>query len=243
MAPLSIMEILLGYVAGVLTLINPCILPVIPIALAAASSTNRFGPLALAAGMSLTFTLLGVVTASVGPAVGLTAERVSQAGSVMMILFGLVLLVPQASEAFATASAGLANGANGRLTGMNEHGLPAQFLGGTLLGAVWSPCIGPTLGGAIALASQGASLPWAASVMLAFALGVSTVFLALAYGARETLRSRMAGLRRVAEWSKPLMGAIFVAVGLALFFQLHHLAEEALLDAMPIWLQDLSISF
>jgi len=236
------MDLIFAYLAGLLTLINPCVLPIIPIALAAATSANRFGPIALAAGMTLTFTLLGVATASFGPAIGLTAETVSVAGALMMVLFGLVLLVPQAGAAFATATAGLANIANRRIGEVDDGGLRGQFLGGMLLGAVWSPCIGPTLGGAISLASQGASLPWAGAIMLAFSLGASTIFVALAYGARETLRARMNSLRAAAAWSKPFMGVVFVAVGLMLFFRLNHGIEQMLLDAMPIWLQDLSVS-
>jgi cytochrome c biogenesis protein CcdA len=236
------MDLIFAYLAGLLTLINPCVLPVVPIALASATSANRLGPVALAGGMSLTFTLLGVATASFGPTIGLTPEAVSRAGAVMMVLFGLVLLVPQASAAFATATASLANSANRRIGDVDDGGLRGQFLGGMLLGAVWSPCIGPTLGGAIALASQGASLPWAAAIMFAFSLGVSTIFVALAYGARETLRARMDSLRAAAAWSKPVMGAVFVAVGLMLFLQLNHVLEQMLLEAMPIWLQDLSVS-
>ncbi|TMV51775.1 cytochrome c biogenesis protein CcdA, partial [Thioclava sp. BHET1] len=47
------MELILGYAAGLLTLINPCVLPVLPIVLASALQASRFGPLALAAGLSL----------------------------------------------------------------------------------------------------------------------------------------------------------------------------------------------
>ncbi|MEW9808742.1 cytochrome c biogenesis CcdA family protein [Mesorhizobium sp. ZMM04-5] len=235
------MQLVFGYLAGLLTLINPCILPVLPIAVASASSSSRWGPVALAAGMALTFTLFGVATASVGPAIGLTPDVVSRVSAAMMVLFGFVLLVPRAGDAFATAAAGIASTASARLGAVDEGWLGGQVLGGMLLGAVWSPCIGPTLGGAISLASQGASLAWAAAIMLAFSLGVATVFLAIAYGARGALRTNMAGLRAVAAWSKPLMGAVFVAVGLALFFGLNHVIEQAVLDAMPIWLQDLSV--
>jgi cytochrome c-type biogenesis protein len=237
------MELLFGYVAGLLTLINPCILPVLPIAVASASSADRLGPLAIASGMALTFTAFGVATASIGPALGVTPDLVSQVSAAVMVLFGIILLVPRASAAFATATAGLAGSANTRLGELDEDGVRGQFLGGMLLGAVWSPCIGPTLGGAIALASQGASLIWAGAIMLTFSLGVATVFLAVSYGAREALRTRMAGLRATAAWSKPVMGLVFVTVGLALLFRLNHVAEQAVLDAMPIWLQDLSVWF
>lgn len=236
------MDIVFGFVAGLLTLINPCVLPVIPVAVASATSANRLAPLAMAAGMSVAFTVLGVATASFGPAIGLTADAAARAGALAMILFGAVLLAPGLGERFAVATAGIANAAATRMARGGDSGIAALFAGGALLGAVWSPCIGPTLGGAIALASQGGSLAWSAAVMLAFSAGVSVVFLALAYGTREAVRNRRDGLITMARWSKPAMGVVFVLLGAAMFAGLHHVAEAALLEAMPAWLQDLSVS-
>ena len=237
------MEFVFAYIAGLLTLINPCVLPVLPIALASSLGRHRLGPLALVAGMSLAFTVLGVGVASAGPALGLSVDHVAQAGAVLMILFGAVLLVPRASEAFATASAGFSARADTGMSRLNADSLGGQALGGILLGAVWSPCIGPTLGGAISLASQGNSLVWAGGIMLAFSLGISSVMLALAFGAREAIRSRQENLRRLSAIAKPVMGAVFLTVGLMIFFKLHYVLEAALLDAMPVWLQDLSVTF
>ena len=237
------MDIVFGFVAGLLTLINPCVLPVIPVAVASATATDVRAPIVMAAGMSLAFTALGVATASFGPAIGLTADAVAAAGAVVMILFGAVLLAPGLGERFALATAGVANAAAARMARGGDGGLAAPFAGGALLGAVWSPCIGPTLGGAIALAAQGGSLAWSAAVMLSFSAGVSTVFLALAYGTREAVRRRRDGLVALARWSKPAMGAVFVVLGAAMLAGLHHAAEAALLDLMPAWLQDLSVSF
>ena len=102
------MEILLGYLAGLLTLINPCVLPVLPIVLATALQAHRLGPVALAAGMSLTFVALGVGIAAAGQSLGLTTDMVTKAAALMRVLFGLVLLVPQMNAGFATATAGMA---------------------------------------------------------------------------------------------------------------------------------------
>ena len=100
------MEFILGYGAGLLTLINPCVLPVLPIVLASAVQNHRHGPLALAAGMSLTFVLLGVGVATLGSRIGLDADRVSQIGAFMMLGFGLILLVPKLNAGFSLATAG-----------------------------------------------------------------------------------------------------------------------------------------
>lgn len=100
------MELVFGYLAGLLTLINPCVLPVLPIVLATALQAGRMGPIALAAGMSLSFVTLGLLVSVAGRAFGITEETVSNAGAVLMIGFGLVLVVPRFSAGFATATAG-----------------------------------------------------------------------------------------------------------------------------------------
>lgn len=233
-------ELLFAYGAGLLTLINPCVLPVLPIILASALSADRRGPLALALGMSLSFVIFGMIVATAGHAIGLTETTLSNIAATLMVLFGLVLVVPAFSRQFETATAGFAAGADTRLHGVDLSGLRGQFLGGTLLGAVWSPCIGPTLGGAIALASQGESLLRSATIMIAFAAGVSTFIIGLGYGAGQLIRSE--GLRAFAQRSKPLIGVLFIAVGVMILLRVHHIIEAWAVRSLPIWFQDLSVA-
>lgn len=167
-----------------------------------------------------------------------------------MIVFGLILIVPKFSEKFALATSTLSSTADANINSLRTtdyknttSSLKQQFLGGSLLGAVWVPCIGPTIGGAISLASQGQSLIWATSIMLIFSLGISTVILALAYGTREAILARRDKMKFIAEKSKPIMGIAFIIVGLMILTKFYQTLEMYLLDAMPIWLQDLSIRF
>ncbi len=236
-------ELPLAYLAGLLTLINPCVLPVLPIVLASALNADRRAPIALAAGMSVSFVTVGMLVATLGYAIGLTEDVMAKAGATLMIVFGAVLLVPSLSQRFELATAGFAGSADQKLQNTDTNGLRGQFLGGVLLGAVWSPCIGPTLGGAIALASQGQSLIWAALIMCFFALGVSTLVVGLGLGAGEALRARTDRLRGIAEKSKPVMGFVFVAVGALLLMNVHHTIDAWAMSVMPIWLQDLSVRF
>lgn len=235
------MELVFAYIAGLLTLINPCVLPVLPIVLATALQASRHGPLVLAAGMSLSFVTLGMAVTTFGYAVGLNEQDIARAGAVLMVGFGLILLVPRFSAAFSTATAGVAASADAGLDNVDRNTLRGQFLGGMLLGAVWSPCVGPTLGGAISLASQGQSLGWAAAIMVFFAMGVSTIIIALGYGARSALMKRQALMRRIAVAARPVMGVVFVAVGLMLLLNVHHMLEGWLLSVLPAWLIDLSV--
>jgi cytochrome c biogenesis protein CcdA len=236
------MELILAYGAGLLTLINPCVLPVLPIVLASALQAGRHGPMALAAGMSLSFVILGMAVTVAGASLGITPETLSNAGAVMMVGFGLVLLVPRFSAGFATATAGMSSRADAAFDDIDQTGLGGQVLGGALLGAVWSPCIGPTLGSAIALASQGQNLLFSAAIMTAFAAGVSTIILALGYGARSVIQRRQGTMRAIASRARPIMGAIFVAVGLGILFKLHHRIELWAIENLPPWLIDLSVS-
>jgi cytochrome c biogenesis protein CcdA len=236
------MDLILGYLAGVLTFLNPCVLPILPIVLVSAIQQDRYGPIALVAGMTGTFVVIGFTLSALGPALGIDDRIISRIAAFLMIGFGTVLLVPRFGAVFAAATGGLSANANLRLDQSERSGLTGQFITGALLGAVWSPCIGPTLGGAIALASQGESLAFALAIMIAFALGVATVILALAYGTREAIMKRQASLRAIAEKAKPIAGGVLIAVGLMILFGAQHRIEGWMLDALPAWLQDLSVS-
>jgi cytochrome c biogenesis protein CcdA len=236
-------ELFLGFLAGALTLINPCVLPVLPIVLASALQSGRHGPLAIAAGMNISFVTFGMLVATIGHSIGLTEDVLSQTGAILMIVFGIVLLVPQFNAGFATTTAKFSSSADAQMNNLSTSTLKSQFLGGMLLGAVWSPCIGPTLGGAISLASQGKDLTWVFAVMSSFAFGVSSVILALGYGTRKAIRSRQQQLRGVAERAKPIMGITFFFVGTMIFFKFHYFIEAWLVNILPNWFLDLSTNY
>ena len=236
------MTYLWAYVAGLLTLINPCVLPLVPIIIAAALRNSRLGPLALAAGLTVSFAAVGVGVTAFGHLVGVDADSVNRAAAFAMIAFGAVLLVPRAQTMFAALASPLANRASSTLGMHDRAGIAGQFGVGLLLGAVWSPCVGPTLGGAIGLAASGEHLGQAVVTMFAFGVGVSTVMMALAYGSREAVTTRREKLAAWMPWAKPVMGAALLVVGGAALLHVDRMVEEWLLDLMPIWLQDLSVS-
>ena len=231
-----------AYCAGLLTLINPCVLPLLPVVLAASLHSSRFGPAALAAGLTLSFAAVGVGVSAFGRLAGIDGEMVVHAAAAAMILFGAVLLVPRATNAFAMALSPLAGRADAGIGRVGRDGMTGQFVTGTLLGAVWSPCIGPTLGGAIGLAASGEGLAQAILAMLMFGAGVSTILVGLAYGSRRVIEARRERLAAWMPWAKPVMGGTLAAVGLAVILGIDRMIEAALLDALPEWLVDLSVS-
>ena len=139
-------DIILAYFAGLLTLINPCVLPVLPIVLATALQTSPLGPTVLAGGMSLSFVTIGVGVVSFARGLRISSELVNQLGAVFMIGFGLVIVVRRLSAEFSQLTAAPAFHAEQKLDGINRMTLRGQLLGGVLLRAVWSPCVCPTQG-------------------------------------------------------------------------------------------------
>ena len=231
-----------AYLAGTLTLINPCVLPLLPVIIAAAFQGSRLGPLMLAIGLTLSFAVIGVGVTAFGHLAGIDGALINQAAAVVMVVFGVVLLVPRAQGLLALIASPLANRANVGIDRVQGAGAAGQLAVGVLLGAVWSPCVGPTLGGAIGLAASGANLGQAGITMIAFGIGVSTVLMALAYGSREILAARRERLMSWMPWAKPAMGATLMVVGVAIFFHLDRIIEARLLDLMPGWLIDFSVA-
>ena len=235
-------DLLLAYVAGLLTLINPCVLPLIPLIAASAFSRHPLAPLAMAGGMALSFTLAGLFTFGVTRALGIPQDSIALAAGWLMVGFGLVLLIPQAQDGFSRL-AGAAAGGGTRLIGQVEgRGLWGEAMAGGLLGLAWSPCIGPTLGAAIGLAAQGESLVYAGAIMVLFALGSATIMLALAYGARSVVAGRRAWLMRIAPHAKHILGAGALLVGLGIIFHVDRIFEIWAVTNLPSWLIDLSVS-
>ena len=92
------------------------------------------------------------------------------------------------------------------------------------------------------MASQGENLIWATAIMVAFAAGVSTLILGLGLGAKNAIRSRANSLRSIAEKSKPMMGVLFIGVGLMILFGVHHMIDAWAIEHLPYWFQDLSVA-
>ena len=227
--------LLLSYLAGLLTTLNPCVLPMLPLVLAGTASSGRGGPLAFAAGMTGAFTVVGLFVATIGIGLGVTPQLLRQIAAAMFVAFGLVLLVPPLQMRLSLATAGLATGADALAGRVTAGGLARPALIGALAGAMWSPCSGPALGAAVALATEAGDLGAAAIRMLVFGAGASSVLVALAYGSRAALAARRDVLLASTAWIKPLAGAVFIAVGLAVLTGVDKRLEIAVLDSLPDW--------
>jgi cytochrome c biogenesis protein CcdA len=226
----------LSYAAGALSTLSPCVLPLLPIILFGALEQHAWGPVALAAGLSASFAGVGIFVALLGFNIGIDPITLRLGVAALTVIIGVVLLVPALQSRFALVAAPVAMGGQALVDRLRPSGIGGQFALGILLGAIWSPCSGPTLGAAIGLAAQTETAGQAAIVMATFSLGAATPILALAYGSRQAIFARRDFLARASRIAKPLMGAALVGVGAFVLTGLDKVVEASLTRAMPDWL-------
>ena len=230
----------LAFLAGLLSILSPCVLPLTPMVLGAAVAEHRLGPVALAAGLATSFTAIGLFVAGIGYSIGLDGDVFRMIGAVMLAGVGILLMLPKWQEQLAAAAGPLGNWSQQRFGGRPTNGLRGQFGVGLLLGTVWGPCVGPTLGAATMLAAQGRDLAWVALTMLMFGLGSALPFLILGTLTREALLRRRNRLMSAGKEGKMLLGAVLTAAGLLIFFGLDKKFETWVMAFAPQFLVDRS---
>ncbi|MEQ1523506.1 MAG: cytochrome c biogenesis CcdA family protein [Aestuariivirga sp.] len=236
-------QLILAFAAGSLSILSPCVLPLLPIVLGTAASRSRLGPLALGSGVVLSFVSVGLFVALIGFSIGLDAGFFRVLASVMLIIIGLVLLVPVYQNRLAVAAGPVSSWGQKRLEGFSSTGATGQFVVGLLLGTVWSPCVGPTLGATSLLAAQGRDLIQVVSVMVSFGLGVGVPLVLIGMLSRGLLQKLRARMLTASKGLKAILGAIFILLGGLILTGLDKKAEAALVDASPAWLTELTTRF
>lgn len=228
--------------AGGLSTLSPCVLPLVPILIGSAVAAHRLGPWALAAGLTVSFTAIGVALAAFGAVLGFDPASFRSAAAVLMVLFGLLLLSPLLQRRFSAATAGLSAAGHGLLAHITLNGLAGQFILGLLLGVVWSPCVGPTLGAAVTLASQGEQLPQVTLVMALFGIGASLPLVALGFVSREAMGRVRGRLLNAGRGAARLLGVVMLLFGGFILSGFDKRVEAWMLDAAPAWLLRITTS-
>ena len=233
----------LAFAAGLLSILSPCVLPLVPIVLGAAVVAHPLGALALAAGLAVSFTALGLLLALVGFGLGIDPGMFRVAAAVIMIGLGVILVMPSWQAQLAAAGGPVSSWADRRFGGFASSGLAGQFAIGLLLGAVWSPCVGPTLGAASLLASQGQDLLRVTLTMVVFGVGAALPLILLGLLSRASLMHVRSSLMSAGKLGKALLGAAFIVIGVSIVSGADKRIEAALVDASPQWLTELTTSF
>ncbi len=232
-----------GFLAGLLSTLSPCVLPIIPILLGSATNAHPRAPLALAGGLAISYAIIGTGLAWAGSALNLDASIFRNVGAAVLGLLGLVLLSTSLQQQFASATAGVGDAGNSLISRMQFDGLWGQFAIGLVLGVVWSPCVGPTLGAAVVLASQGSHLPQVALLMGIFGVGAALPIVALAYVSRSAMIKIRGKLMQAGKAGKSILGLIMIALAAMILSGADKPVEAWLVDQSPAWLTRLTTQF
>jgi cytochrome c biogenesis protein CcdA len=233
----------LGFLAGVLSSLSPCVLPLLPLVLGSAMGAHRFGAAALASGLAVSFVTAGLFVATIGFASGLDSDFFRFIGAVLLLGFGAVLLSQALQDRLATAASPLGSRAQTLIDRLNPLGLSGQFVLGLLLGIVWSPCVGPTLGAAATFAAQRQSLGQVSLVMLLFGLGAALPMVLIGMLSRQAMTRWRGRILRAGKAGRQIFGLIMVAFAVAIVAGVDRSIETVLVAWSPVWLTDIATRF
>jgi cytochrome c biogenesis protein CcdA/thiol-disulfide isomerase/thioredoxin len=215
--------LLLAYFGGVLTIVSPCILPVLPFVFARSDQPFRKSGLPLLAGMAITFALVASL-ATVG---GGWVVRANQFGRIAALIlfgvFGLTLLFSSLAERLSRPLVQLGNrlSRNSDLSTGSDARSPVfnSFLLGIGTGLLWAPCAGPILGLILTGAALGGTSSHTVVLLLAYAAGAATsLTIALLAGGR--VFSAMKRSLGAEEWIRRVLGVAVLAAVVAVAFGL-----------------------
>ena len=240
---MSIGSLGLAFLAGVLSILSPCVLPLLPVVLGAAASEHKWGAVALAGAVSLSFIAIGLFVATIGFALGYDAGWFRNIAAIGMILIGGVLLVPSFQLRVAVVGGPISDWVDQRFGGFSKSGLSGQFSVGLLLGAVWSPCVGPTLGAASVLAAQGKNLGVVALTMLIFGLGAGLPLMLIGSMSRQLLLRWRGSMSATSKAMKQALGLFLIGIGLLIVTGLDRSLEAGLVEVSPQWLTSITTRF
>ncbi|MEH6420075.1 cytochrome c biogenesis CcdA family protein [Pseudomonas sp. CGJS7] len=233
----------LSGLAGLLTALSPCVLPVLPMVASSATGRSRWGLVTLAAGLALSFTIIGVVVTSSGSLLGLDERTLRKGAGALMLVFGTILLSQTLQHAMERVVSRFGDvGGRAALRIRSDHPA-AQFAVGSLMGVAWTPCVGPTLGAAIALAANGKDLGEVSLVMLVFSLAAALPLVALGLASRSWFLRNHDRAARFAQIGRRAMGVGLLAIGLLVLTGMDKQLESLLLQLTPAWLVELTTRY
>ena len=229
-----------SFLAGILSTLSPCVLPILPIIIASALAQSRHGLFALIIGISLSFAISGSLISVVAIAWDFDMSVIKNISACLLLVFGLIIAIKPLHQKFSQITSQWMSGSNNKVTTYKAVGVNGQFILGILLGFVWTPCVGPILGAAISLAIQGNSVGVVFAIMLLFGVGAGLPLLILGSMSGKFIhRQKLA--EQVNSMTK-LLGFFLILIAVTILLGYNRYIESWLVALMPDWLTTLTAS-
>lgn len=226
------MTLLLAFLAGVVTILSPCVLPLLPAILASSVQEGRLRPWGVVAGFVGCFSAATLLLSAIVLATGVSPEILRAVSGTMLVGLGTILAVPRLSHAFEIQAGGVA--ALGGAIPATGNGFWGGLALGSGLGLAWTPCVGPIMASVITLALNQEVTAGTALVTLAYALGTALPMVAVIFGGRALI-GRVEVLRAHMDSIRTGMGLLLVLAGLAILTGADRAIQIWLLIQFPGW--------
>lgn len=206
---MNLLDIGLAFLEGLALIVSPCILPVLPLVLAASVDGGKRRPYGIIIGFVLAFSLFAIAARELVALLGIDLDVIRDVSLVLLALFGLVLLSEKLSARFSALTQGAANFGN-TLASARGEGLLGGIGIGALIGLVWTPCAGPILATVLVQVIRQQSDFAGNLVILSFGLGAGIPMLVIALTGRR-LMHKLGFLTQHAEAVRRGFGVLILA--------------------------------
>ncbi|MCR4326666.1 MAG: cytochrome c biogenesis protein DipZ [Candidatus Roizmanbacteria bacterium] len=219
-----------AFMAGVVTILSPCILPILPIILSSSvDTTGKQRPLGVVTGFVLSFTFFTLFLSTLVRLIGIPADSMRLVSIVVLMVFGMTLFIPRMQVMMERLMGFFVRFAPSART---KHGFWGGFVIGLSLGLLWTPCVGPILASVITLAISGTVTGQAIIITLAYSLGTAIpMFLIITSG--STALQKIPWLVSRASAIQKAFGVVMVITAIGILFNVDRQFQTYILQTFP----------
>jgi len=230
----QIPSLIAAFGAGVLSVLSPCVLPLLPAIMAYSSERGKLRPLAIVIGLCISFTAMGVIFAAFGSVVYAYRGYMEAIAEIMIIALGIVMLfdLPVFDRLSALAPQLAPQTTQG-------EGIMGGLLLGLSLGIVWMPCLGPLIGSILVTVIPEGDVLYGGTLLFVYSLGLAIPMLGIAY-ATSTLTGHVRGLSRHSMAIRRIAGGVLILVGLGMVLGVYNIFWGWVVNAIYTLRVDLS---
>jgi len=223
--------LIFAFLAGIVTILSPCILPILPIVLSGSVGTGKRKPLGIITGFILSFTFFTLALSTIVNLTGISADLLRTFSVVILIVFGLSLLSTKFQAYLEIIFSKLAN-----LTPKNNQNPNAGFFSGVLigisLGLIWTPCVGPIIASVITLAATSSVNFASVLITLAYAIGTAIPMLIIMQGGRAIF-TKVPWLLPNSGKIQKIFGLLMILTAIGIYFNIDRKFQTYILDTFP----------
>ncbi len=225
--------ILFSFLAGIVTILSPCILPILPLVLSSSLTGGKKRPFGVVVGFIFSFTFFTLSLAAIVRATGVDPDFIRSAAVVILLIFGLSLVIPKFQlmwEVLASKISKLAP--KGKKDEKDSGGFFGGFFVGLSLGLIWTPCVGPIMASVLTLAATSSVTLDAVLITLAYSFGTAIPMLFIIFGGRALLKKVPFLLKNAAKIQR-VFGVIIILLAIAIHFNVDRKFQTYVLEKFP----------